>query len=386
MALACFGRPVYAEALRRVLSPQGDGTYAVDPSYFTFDAFTDSALSPRFLQVFGAPRSHQEPLPFDALKPSTRQRASGDPQRYADTAASIQAALEQALLGLCRKLHARTGLKNLCLAGGTALNCVANERILRDSPFERVFIPPDPGDGGAALGAALYGYFQRGGKRAAGYALTPYLGQAYDPRPDLEMLPYLPGGWRLEAFSDFERMAASAVADLDAGRIVGWFRGRFENGPRALGNRSILLHPGRRDGARRLSRSVKNRASFRPYAFAVTAEEASSLLPFLEAPPEMARWMQASMPVKESSRERVAGALHCDGTSRPQVCIREDNPEFHRLLELFGQASGTAALLNTSLNDAGLPLVSSPAEALSLFARTGMDTLVLENSVVRKAS
>jgi len=394
MALAAFGRPTYADKVREVIRLQRDGAYAVDPGYFTFDEFKASPLSRNFIQAFGEPRSFKEPLPFDSM--ARRPLLGSHPgQRHADLAASIQLVLEEALLGLCRRLYERAGSKNLCLAGGVATNCVANSRILKDSPFQNLFIPPDPGDGGAAAGSALYAYFQLGGNRAQ-FRMSPFLGKAYDPGPELAMLGHLDSGdWpsnngkgkmSLEArtFARFADLAAEVVDELRQGRIVGWLQGRFENGPRALGNRSILVDPGNIEAARRLSRA-KARAPFRPYALSVTEEDSGRILEIPSKIPQPARWMQMAIKVK-TGVQGVAAGVHADATSRAQVLAQAENPRFHKLISLFGQATGSAALVNTSLNAKGFPIASSPAEALLVFARTEMDSLVLGDVLIRKAS
>jgi carbamoyltransferase len=402
MALAAFGRPTYADAVREVLRPAPDGTYRVDDRFFNFLS-SDGALFARpFLDRFGPRRSFKAPLSFDAL-PSTGAEASpatADERRYADIAASVQLVLEEAILGLARRLHQLTGARHLCLAGGVALNAVANRRLLQESPFADVFIPPDPGDGGGALGAALYhAQCLQGAPRRR--VLTPFLGMACDSAADVRMLreidpaawaPYLQPGVKgigqaqltHREYGDFDDLVAEVVRDLTAGRIVGWVQGRFEAGPRALGNRSLLVDPSNLTAVRRLARKVKSRAAFRPYALSVAEEDAGRLFDFGGRVPWPARWMQMVARVRGEEADRVRGALHADGTIRPQVCAAADNPRFHRLLRAFGQSRGLAALLNTSFNESGYPMVASPAEALLVFARTEMDTLVFEDCLVRK--
>jgi carbamoyltransferase len=396
MALASFGQSRYREEVGKVLRVQADGTYEIDQSYL--DHFSQIPYTPKFVAQFGEPRNFKEELPFSALGEGA-PRITPDHQRYADVAASLQRALEEALLALAKRLHRMTGTENLCLAGGVALNCVANSVLLRESAFSNLYVPPDPGDGGAAIGAAAYRAF--GKKEVPAFTMTPYLGSSYDEGPDIAMLSQIDvqawedyrgpqvsslSGSRLDTtrHADFEDLIAEVVDDLKAGRIVGWFQERFENGPRALGNRSLLADPSRVDVALRLSRRVKSRARFRPYAFSVTAEDARRCMDLPTPLPAPARWMQMVAEVKGDALEAVRSATHVDGTSRAQVCTREDNPRFHRLLSAFGEASDWGALLNTSFNESGYPIVATPAEALLLFARTDLDTLVLNDSIVRK--
>jgi carbamoyltransferase len=397
MALASFGEPKYREAVAEVLRIQADGTYEIDQSYL--DQFASVPYTHKFCTLFGQPRSFKEELPFSTLgEPASRITA--DQQRYADIAASVQCVLEDALLALANRLQRMTGVDSLCLAGGVALNCVANSALLGRSKFSRLYVPPDPGDGGAAIGAAAYGAFRE--KSVSGFSMTPYLGSSYGEDLDVAMLSEID----MQAWDDYrapraaslagtrleikrpeasERLVAEVVDDLKAGRMVGWFQGRFENGPRALGNRSLLADPSRVDVALRLSRCVKSRAGFRPYAFSVTAEDAGRCMDLPTPLPGPARWMQMVAPVKSEALQAVQAATHVDGTNRAQVCSREDNPRFHRLLSAFGEAAGLGALLNTSFNESGYPIVATPSEALLIFARTDLDTLVLNDTVIRKA-
>ena len=403
MALATFGKPIYVEKVRKVIQAQSDGAYRIDPSFFKFDSLRGLPLTQKFIDLFGQPRFFKDPIPFDCLKSVAENRLAATPeqQRFADIAASVQLVLEETLLGLCRKLHRQTGLSTLCFAGGVALNCVANGKLLRTGPFQDIFIPPDPGDGGAAMGAALAGYSQLGGRFNGYRDLSPYLGRGYDEQPELEMLQFakpeywrrhrligtpMPENFRLDirTYGDFEPLVSDIIGELRQGRIVGWFQGRFEHGPRALGNRSILTDPSDRCVAKRMSAHVKARAAFRPYALSMTEECASKILSLSGSLPCIARWMQMTSEVQASAADSVKAGIHSDGSTRHQVCSREENPRYHRLLSRFGEASGHAALLNTSFNPSGFPLASTPPEALLQFINTDMDVLVLNDTVLKK--
>lgn len=403
MALAAFGRPTYADQVRRIVRVASDGSYELDPSYFQFISLTESPFRPELLRLLGEPRDPRQPLPFRADPAGKGETPSRDEQRFADVAASVQLVLEEALLALARRLHRATSSTNLCLAGGVALNCVANRRLQAEGPFARVFVPPDPGDGGAALGAAQYVAASSNGAGAASLS-EPFLGKRYAPDDALALVASLPAGsWvkhrlagiaarpsdalHVERFDSRERLVDRTADALAGGQIVGWFQGRFELGPRALGNRSLLVDPRDRAAAQRLSRLVKQRSAFRPYAISVTEEDALRVFGWgPDQVPLTARWMQTSAEVQTSARESLAAAMHVDGTTRPQVCSRAQNPEYHALLDAFGKRSGLGALLNTSFNDRGAPLVSSPYEALLMFLRTDMDLLVLEDAMIRKES
>jgi carbamoyltransferase len=400
MALAAFGEPRFAEKMRAVVAELDDGLYQVDQSYFNFTRFFRGPVTERFLAEFGPARSYKDDLPFDCFgKPSGP--ITDDAQRLADVAASTQLVLEERVLGLCKKLHGMAPSPNLCFAGGVSLNCVSNYRVLTESPFQHVHIPPDPGDGGTSVGTALYYATSQSGGAPAGHAYGPYLGVQVDESEDVLLVdhikpehfaPYLklgvelPAGskWRSKVFTDRAELVAAVAERLMSGQIVGWVQGRSEMGPRALGNRSILIRPDDTALANRLSKKVKERASLRPYAFSVTEKDALATLAIDPARVRANRWMQYAVPIAEGARTKLAAAVHIDGTSRPQVCYPDDNPAYHALLTAFGARFGLEALLNTSFNPSGYPMVTTPVEAMAMFARTEMDALVLNNTVVWK--
>jgi carbamoyltransferase len=399
MALAAFGRPRYADAFRAVVRDDPEVGYAVDPAYFNFQRFYEGPVTARFVEVFGAPRAPGAPLPFACF--GEGGDVSDDAQRWADVAASLQLVLEERALALCALLRAKVSSERLCLAGGVALNCVLAARITREAGFREVFIPPDPGDGGTCVGAALYVSAVRAPAPLRVPRYPPFLGPLEDERDDLALvdhvnpdhaLPYLkpaaprvPGvRWRRAHFDDLGALCDEVARRLDAGQIVGWFQGRAELGPRALGNRSLLARADRDDVAARLSRAVKERAAYRPYALALAREQADALLDLDAVGRPDARWMQYAVPVREAARARVRCGLHVDGTTRAQVCGPDDNPALHALLTAFGARSGTAALINTSFNASGYPIVSNTLEALAMFARTDMDALAVNRSLVWK--
>lgn len=398
MALAAFGRPVYAEAFREVIPEDPETGYAVDPAYFNFQRFYQGPVTERFIARFGAARAPGSPLPFACF--GEGGAVSEDHQRYADVAASLQLVLEERALGLCAMLRARVPSERLCMAGGVALNCVLNARVVREGGFREVFIPPDPGDGGTSVGAALYVSALRAKSPVTVARYGPYVGSRVDEGDDLELvehvkpdhaLPYLKPGaervagvrWRRARLEPAE-LAEEVARRLFAGEVVGWFQGRAELGPRALGNRSILARADDVAVATRLSRAVKERAAYRPYALAVAREEADAVLDFGDGPRPDARWMQYAVRVRDEARARVRCGLHIDGTTRAQVCGADDNPGLHAVLTAFGRLSGTSALINTSFNPSGYPIVATAVEALAMFARTDMSALAVNGSLVWK--
>ena len=400
MALAAFGEPRFVDRMRTVVAEVEGGLYEVDQSYFNFARFYRGPVTARFIEAFGPARRKQDPLPFRAFGPAPKA-IPAEAQRLADVAKSLQVVLEERVLGLCRKLHAMAPSANLCLAGGVSFNCVANQRVLAESPFQHVYIPPDPGDGGTSVGTALYYAATQAGGAPERHIYAPYLGADVDEDASVamvgfvdprHMVPYLKRGvslpagtrWRRQTFADRDELCADVADRLMRGEVVGWVQGRAELGPRALGNRSILIRPDDTALATRLSERVKERASLRPYAFSIAAEDALATLAIEASQVRNHRWMQYAVPVREEARPRLAAALHADGTSRPQVCYPEDNANYHQLLVAFGQRFGLGAMLNTSFNPSGYPMVTTPVEAMAMFARTDMDALVLNTTVVWK--
>lgn len=406
MAIAAFGRPKYAGKVRAILGALEGDHYTVDQRYFNFANFYKGAVTELFLQEFGPGRDARQPLDFSSLDSAVDgvfdRVVDADQQRWADIAASLQLVTEERILQLGQRLHEKTGLTQLCYAGGVSLNCVANYKLLNEGPFTEIFIPPDPGDGGTSVGTSLYASaVEHGGLEPQDLAYSPYVGVAYDEASDLEVIAHLKpdhflqylkrgvigrqgGRWEHETYASDEALADQVAERLLAGQIVGWCQGRFEMGPRALGNRSILIRPDDLELALRLSTLVKERAAYRPYAFSITDKDALEVLDIAPEQVAMQRWMQYAVPVKPAAQAKVRAALHVDKTTRPQVCSAEDNPRYHQLLRSFGQRFGLEVVLNTSFNPSGYPIVATPVEAMAMFARTDMDALVLNRSIIWK--
>jgi carbamoyltransferase len=372
MGLASYGRPRFLDEVRAMIRRTADGAFELDLSFFDFHASARRSYSRRFVEAFGPARA-----PFEPLDPATAEGA-----RYADVAASAQRVLEDLLVELARALHQESGLPDLCLGGGVALNGCANARILRESGFARVFVPPAPGDAGCALGAALYAdrvHFRRPHAPVPDHA---FWGITADT-DELERLAR-EDGLAVERAPDERALLGDVAGELARGRIVGWMDGRCELGPRALGHRSILAAPGRAETRDRLNREVKYREEFRPFAPAVPLELADR---YFELPPggaRLCRFMSGVFPVRPEWRARLAAVTHVDGTARVQAVDAETSPRFHALLHAYGAASGVPVLLNTSFNLAGEPIVARAVEGYSTFRRSGIDLLVAGRCVVRK--
>jgi carbamoyltransferase len=374
MGLAGYGRPTMVDKVRRLIRRTQDGAFVLDLDYFEFHTTARRSYSARFVELFGAPRNSHEPIDME----------TAEGQRFADCAASVQRVLEDTLVDMARALHLETGLPDLCLGGGVALNGVANARILAESGFERLFVPPAPGDAGSALGAALYADRIHFGNPDQEVPDHPFWG----PSVDGVELARIAGedGQLVDELDDSTLMDRVADA-LASGRIVGWMDGALEMGPRALGHRSILAAPHSAEMRDRLNRDIKYREEFRPFAPVVPIEVADR---YFELPPggaRLARFMSGVFPVRPEFRARLAAVTHVDGTARLQTLERAMAPRLYTLLEAYGQRSGIPVLVNTSFNLAGEPIVNRAVEGYSTFLRCGIDVLVAGHTrVIKQAS
>ncbi|MDP9268949.1 MAG: hypothetical protein M3P27_11585 [Acidobacteriota bacterium] len=384
MGMAPYGRPRYLDKVARLADVAADGSVRLNLAYFRFPCSFRQTYSRRFTDLFGEPRD-----PRMEFRVSADGKGGADPatleknQYYADVAASIQAFTEDVLLKMARHVRRQTGLPALCMAGGVALNSLANGRIVRESGFEQVFIQPAAGDSGGAVGAALYAYHVLLGKPRRFVLEDAYLGKEYSAAETSAFLRS--AGIAYEAFDDDDELLDRVVARMVEGKVIGWFQGRFEWGPRALGNRSILADPRRAEMKDIVNEKIKFREPFRPFAPVLPEEEA---MRYFDAAPEEvrqypARYMQLVLPWRELEGERVPAVNH-HGTGRLQTSRAAWNPRYHALIERFGQATGTPVLMNTSFNLRGEPIVASPADAWNTFARSGIDVLVLERFLVEK--
>jgi carbamoyltransferase len=377
MGLASYGEPDRVDDVRRVIragKPGEGGPFSLDLSYFDFHTTAKRSYSDEFLRLFGAPRA-----PHQRIDPSTPEG-----RRFANIAASVQRVLEETLVGIARDLRAETGLADLCFGGGVALNGVANARILRESGFERLFVPSSPGDAGCALGAALYidrVHFHRPHQDVPDH---PYWGPRVVP-DDLERIAREDGLILETAASDADLLDRTVDLLVD-GKIVGWMDGAAEFGPRALGSRSILAAPHTVAMKDRLNKEIKYREEFRPFAPAVPIERANEFFDFPPAGARLGAFMSGVFPVRPEWQGRLAAITHVDGTARLQTVERDKAPRFHALLERYGARTGIPVLLNTSFNLAGEPIVTRVVEGYSTFRRCGIDVLVAGNHVVSKKS
>jgi len=371
MGLAAYGRPTMVDRVRKVIQRTPDGAFALAPEYFEFQTTAARSYSSKFVDLFGPPRPSYEPIDVE----------TAEGRRFADCAASVQRVLEDTLVDIARALHLETGLPDLCFGGGVALNGLANARILAESGFERVFVPPAPGDAGCALGAALYAdriYFRQPDRDAPDHPFWgPVVDGAHLARAAREDDQHVD---ELEEGALVERIAG----DLAAGRVIGWMEGASEFGPRALGHRSLLAAPHSIEMRDRLNRDIKHREAFRPFAPVVPAESADRFFDLPAGGARLARFMSGVFPVRPEFRAELAAITHVDGSARVQVLERAMAPRLHALLEAYGRRTGIPVLLNTSFNVAGEPIVNAALEGYSTFRRCGIDALVAGSTVVTK--
>jgi len=299
---------------------------------------------------------------------------------YEALAGSVQSALETALLYLVQHICELSGSENLCYAGGVALNSVANERIIRESGFKNVYIIPAAEDSGASIGAAYYGLWQLTQHNSLRRILHDAPGRRYSAA---DVTVALEGRTNVRVLHSAD-VLADAVDLLCDGKIIGWFDGGSELGPRALGQRSILCDPRRPDAKETLNRRVKMREAFRPFAPAVLLEEAPNWFDFGDTPHE-SQFMLRVVPVNEQRKNEVPAIVHVDGTGRVQTLTRANNGRFYELVKKFYQKTGVPMLLNTSFNRMGEPIIETPADAIECLLNTGLDCCVFEDRIVFKA-
>jgi carbamoyltransferase len=391
MGMAPFGRPDYVDKVYELVHVDEQGGFELDMDYFSFHYSTEKTFNKKFESLFGAPRDQKAHFftpstgypSYFGEKPSDFDELGKRNQYYADIAASIQVVTEQIMLKMANYAYRETGLSKLCMAGGVALNSVANRKILSDTPFDDIYIQPAAGDGGGAVGAALYGYHALLGQPRKFVMEHAYWGEEHSASVSEDFLkenniPY-------EKIEDDRKLIERVVDGLTEGKVIGWHQGRFEWGPRALGNRSIIADPRRADMKDIVNVKIKFREPFRPFAPSVLVEKAGDYFA-LDHPEKHypARFMLYVTDVHEQKRDVLPAITHVDGTGRLQTVSKELNPKYYSLIETFGEATGVPVVLNTSFNLKGEPIVNTPGEAFNSFSKSGMDMLVLGNYIVDK--
>ena len=380
MGLAPYGKPSYMTEMRRIVLLQEDGAFKLNLDFF---------------------RHHKEKVEYEwensepkvgvlysqalvELLGPVRQNGEELTQRHKDIARSVQAMYEEAFFHLLNVLHKRHGGENLCLAGGCAMNSVANGKIYQNTPFRKVYIQSAAGDAGGAIGAAFTVWHKLGGKR--GFLMDhsywgPHFSE-YDIKGLLDKNAdvFIEQGCKVIHVPDETLLCERTAEAISKGKVIGWFQDRMEWGPRALGNRSILGDPRRTDMKDILNHKIKRRESFRPFAPSILREAVSD---WFEQDDDVPFMMQV-YPIREDKRKIIPAVTHVDGSGRLQTVNFETNPRYHRLISTFGKMTGVPIILNTSFNE-NEPVVCKPEEALDCFLRTKMDVLVLGNWMVYRS-
>ncbi|HEX4543107.1 MAG TPA: carbamoyltransferase [Candidatus Acidoferrum sp.] len=383
MGLAAYGEPEQLEQLRDIVrfdASSGGNGFKLGLDYFSHHrtgpemSWAEADKTPTLGKLFSDGMEKR-------LGPARGPEQDLE-QRHRDLAASLQARLEEVYLGMLKKLAGRTGLKSVCLAGGVAFNCVANGKIFDATPFEQVYVHPAAGDAGLAVGAAFYVWHQILGKPRSFVMDHANWGPEYsheEVRRAIDSNGLAKEGYAIAELKEEELMkrAAAIIAD---GKILGWFQGRAEWGPRALGNRSIVADPRRPEMKEILNQRIKHRETFRPFAPSILAEATADYFEKSYASP----FMTLAYAVRPEKREKIPAPTHVDGTGRLQTVSREANPRYHALISAFRDLTGVPVVLNTSFND-NEPIVCRPEEAIDCFQRTQMDALVLGDFLITRS-
>lgn len=379
MGLAAYGQPEFLEEFRRIVQTNGGDGFRLGLDYFIHHrsgpemSWRESDKTPVLGRMFSEYLEKR-------LGP-TRPAAEPVGSRHHNLAATMQARLEEVYFQMLRRLQKQTGQSDVCLAGGVAFNCVANGKIFEETPFKRVYVQPAAGDAGLAVGAAFYVHHQILGQPRKFVMEHAYWGPEFS---ELQMLAAIQSSgmqapdYQVRALSE-EQVAKETARHISEGKIIGWFQGRAEWGPRALGNRSIVVDPRRAEMKNILNERIKHREMFRPFAPSILEEATGEYFERSDPSP----FMTFAYSVRPEKRAQIPAPTHVDGTGRLQTVSRAANPRYWRLISEFGKLTGVPAVLNTSFND-NEPIVCKPEEAINCFQRTRMDVLVLGNTLITK--
>ncbi|MFH2137036.1 MAG: carbamoyltransferase [Candidatus Omnitrophota bacterium] len=390
MGMAPYGQPKYTDKIfDKIVTLNTDGSIKLNMKFFAFPYSVKKSFSREFVKLFGNPRPVDQHFftadtgfpAYFGTKPGNFEKLKGINQHYADIAASIQKVTEEIILKQAHYLHKITGLDNLCVAGGVALNSVANARLINEGPFKEIFIPPSPGDSGGAIGAALYLYnclLNHPRKFTLEHA---YWGKDYSNEEVGEFLKNksIPFTY----FSNNSELINKTVEAIMQQKVIGWVQGRFEWGPRALGNRSIIADPRNAEMKDIVNLKIKFREPFRPFAPVILEEELHTYFKVSNENQYLFRFMLSVLPILEEKRRFIPAVDH-KGTGRVQTILQEQNPLYYQLIKAFGEKTGIPILLNTSFNVKGEPIANSPQDAYNTFKNSGLDMLVIGNYVIQK--
>ena len=390
MGMAPYGKPIYTDKVWQVVNQYDDGSIWLDPSYFSFHKSTSRSYTNKFSKLFGSPRDPETQFftkstgfpSYFGTKPSNYSHLVEENQFYADIAASIQTVTEEIILNLVRAVHDQTKIPNLCLAGGVALNSVANGRIINETPFEDLYIQPAAGDGGGALGAALH-FWHTGLNQPKRVVMDHvYWGADFDDNHIASAITT--SGFSAKQYNNDDELAQAAAERIASGKVIGWFQGRAEWGPRALGNRSILADP-RKSGMKDIvNTKIKFREPFRPFAPSVLHNHTDEFFKIsAKSSGYLERFMLSVVPVREKHGDLIPAVNHM-GTARIQTVYESTNSKYSALISKFYEITGIPMVLNTSFNVRGEPVVNSPEDSLNTFKNSGLDSLVIGRYIIDK--
>lgn len=395
MGMAPYGKPKYVEKVRKLINFLKDGSFVLDLDYFSFHRSDKKTFSKKFIRLFGEPRNLKSKFftratgwpSYFGPKPEGQEfiRLAEEQEYYADVAASIQQILEEAVIKLAKEVHKITGLDKLCLAGGVALNSVANWKIIQETPFKEIFVQPAASDAGGALGAALAVWHMGLNNERKFIFEHAYYGKSY-LEDEIRKALIENNIHDFDYFNNEDELIESVANSLERGKVIGWFQGRFEWGPRALGNRSIIADPRRPEMKDIVNTKIKFREPYRPFAPSVLVEYAEEYFEIPDIKKHYpARFMLYVVPVKKDKQSIIPAITHIDGTARPQIVFEKISPRYWKLIDRFRQKTGVPLILNTSFNLRGEPIVNTPSEAINTFRKSEMDVLVLENFLVHRS-
>jgi len=373
MGLAPYGKPMYIDKLQDVIIKTKDGKFRLNEKYFLHSTkgvamtwentapFIERLYSDYLIDKFGSPRNPKDPIT----------------EYHKDLAASVQKVCEDLIFHMLNYLQKLTGMKNLCIAGGVSQNSVANGKIKENTDFENVYIPPAGYDAGNAIGSALWVYHQELGKNDRYFINNSFFGAHYSDQEIEQILK----DKKIEYYcaKNEDELVEKTSEMLSNGAVIGWFQGRTEFGPRALGNRSVLTHPGRKDAKDLINSKIKRRESFRPFAPSILREYVNE---YFEQEDDVF-FMERVFKIRSEKRELIPAVTHVDGTGRLQTVHKDITPLYYKLIDKFRQKTGLPILLNTSFNE-NEPIVNSPIEALDCFLRTDMDALIMGKIIIER--
>lgn len=373
MGLAPYGEPKYVDKLKQIVKIKDNGLFELDESYFIHSTegvamtwekgapFIGRIFSDKVIREFGKPRDKDEQIT----------------QYYKDLAASVQKHCEDVIFHVLNHLQERTGLKNICIAGGVSQNSVANGKVIQLTDFEKIYIPSAGYDAGTAIGSTLWHYHQNLGNNNRVFVRDAYLGSHYSDNEIEQVLKE--ANIKFTRYNTDEETIEQTAKLLANGAVLGWFQGRTEFGPRALGNRSVLVHPGRPDAKDLINSKIKRRESFRPFAPSILREYVTE---YFEQEDDV-YFMEKVFMIKKEKRALLPAVTHVDGSGRLQTVHKDISPKYYVLIDKFREKTGLPILLNTSFNE-NEPIVNHPKEALDCFLRTEMDALVMGNIIVTR--